>query len=164
MVQVRWKKFEVRALVTLYTQFTTKELMQVFNGKSEESINAKIRRLKEDGVIKRNKDHKTRIRAMFQRRKENLFHKKRTREWSEPRINALKSLYKDFTNKELCVIFSRPTVKQINDKIRGLKDRGEILGNRSLEAVNRAWRQRRWVRQEKPGVFNVDPDSWMDEE
>ena len=164
MVQVRWKKFEVRALVTLYTQFTTKELMQVFNGKSEESINAKIRRLKEDGVIKRNKDHKTRIRAMFQRRKENLFHKKRTREWSEPRINALKSLYKDFTNKELCVIFSRPTVKQINDKIRGLKDRGEILGNRSPEAVNRARRQRRWVRQEKPGVFNVDPDSWMDEE
>ena len=164
MVQERWKKFEVAALVTLYPQFTTKELMQVFNGKSEESINAKIRRLKEDGFITRNKDHKTKTRAMFQRRKKNLFYKKRTREWSEPRLNALKSLYKDFTTKELWVIFSRPSVKQINDKIRSLKDRGEILGNRSPETVNRAWRQRRWVRQEKPGVFNVDPDSWIDEE
>ena len=160
----RWKKFEVKALVTLYTQFTTKELMQVFYGKSEESINAKIRRLKEDGVVKRNKAPKTRIRAMFQRRKKNPFYTKRTRSWSEPRMNALKLLYKDFTTKELHVIFSRPTVKQINDKIRFLKDRGEIVGNRSPETASRAMKQRRWSKQIARGVWNVAPDSWMDEE
>jgi hypothetical protein len=164
MGKERWKRMEVAALVSLYPNFTTKELAQVFHGKNEESINSKIRRLKEAGVITQNRTQETIVRASFQRRKENPFYTRRTRSWPEPRMNALKLLYKDFTTKELHVIFSRPTVKQINDKIRFLKDSGEIVGNRSPETASRAMKQRRWSKQIARGVWNVAPDSWMDEE
>ena len=164
MGKERWKKMEVAALVTLYPNFTTKELVQVFHGKNEESINSKIRRLKEAGVITQNRTQETIVRASFQRRKENPFYKRRTRAWAEPLMNALKCLYKDFTTKELCVIFSRPTAKQINDKIRFLKEKGEIRGNRTPQTINRSMRQRRWSIQLVPGVYNTHPDSWMDEE
>jgi len=160
----RWKKIEVNALVILYPDFTIKELMQVFKGKTEESINTKISRLKKEGLIARNKESETRTRAMVQRRKRVLFQTSWPKEWNEPETNALKALYKDFTTKELCVIFAAPTLKRITDKIMALKRSGEMPGNRKPETMNRSMRQRRWVRQEKPGVFNVDPDSWMDEQ
>jgi predicted HTH transcriptional regulator len=157
-----WTKYDIKALRLLYLKFTTKELMKVTR-KSEESINAKIRRMKEKGLIKVSRMQETNIRAMRQR-KQDMIKKWHSRTWSEPETEALKVLYQHMTNKELEMVFSQFTRAQIKNKLSSLMATGEIKKGRRAETRSRAIEQRIWLRQIRPGVFNVDPHQWMNKE
>lgn len=65
-----WKPSEQQLLILHYPTMTIKELLRFFSDKSEDSINAKIKRLKRQGKIKDNKDKATIDRAYRQRGKD----------------------------------------------------------------------------------------------
>ena len=158
----KWTKYDIKALRLLYPKFTTKELMKVTR-KSEESINTKIRRMKEEGLIKVSRAEATNVRAMRQRNKD-MTKKWHNRTWSEPETEALKVLYWHMTNKELELVLSQFTRAQIKNKLSSLMATGEIKKGRREKTRSRAIAQRIWLRQIRPGVFNVDPNQWMDKE
>ena len=69
-----WSIMEVEFLQNNYKTMTIKELMksiELIEGRkrSDESINAKIKRLKYDGTIKGSKEEKAVERSLIQRRK-----------------------------------------------------------------------------------------------
>lgn len=64
-----WGYSEEKALIANYNNLTIKELEQMFPGRSRESINNKIKRLKRSGKIKDNKDTSTVKRSYEQRGK-----------------------------------------------------------------------------------------------
>jgi hypothetical protein len=92
----------------------------------------------------------------FKKKGEKMDRKK----WTESEIHRLKRSYKVLTIKELMRLFPERNANCINAQIRRLKDRGEIVGNKDPEVRKTAMRQRRWLRQVRPGKFNVNPDSW----
>jgi predicted HTH transcriptional regulator len=157
-----WSKYDIKALRLLYPKFTTKELMKVTR-KSEESINAQIRRIKEKGLIKVGRAEATNVRAMRQRNPD-MMKKWESRTWSEPETESLKVLYQHMTNKELEMVFSQFTRAQIKNKLSSLMASGKIKKGRRAKTRSRAIAQRIWLRQIKPGVFNVDPNQWMNKE
>lgn len=65
-----WGYSEEKALIENYNNLTIKELEQMFPGRSRESINNKIKRLKRSGKIKEGKDNDTIKRSYEQRGKE----------------------------------------------------------------------------------------------
>ena len=80
--------------------------------------------------------------------------------WTDSEIDRLKRAYKVLTIKELLLLFPDRNAESINAKIKRLKEKGEIIGNKDSEVKKIAMKQRRWVRQLRPGEFNIDPDSW----
>ena len=70
MVRVKdWGYSEEKALITNYGKLTIKELEKMFPGRSRESINNKIKRLKREGKILEGKDDLTIKRSYEQRSK-----------------------------------------------------------------------------------------------
>jgi len=65
-----WKYTEVQLLIQHYNAMTIKELLRFFPDKSEDSINAKIKRLKQEGKIESHKDQEAIDRAYIQRGKD----------------------------------------------------------------------------------------------
>jgi alanine-alpha-ketoisovalerate/valine-pyruvate aminotransferase len=65
-----WKIYEENLLLQNYKTTTIKELMKLFPGRTEDSINAKIKRLKGRKKIEGYRDVETKDRAMHQRRRE----------------------------------------------------------------------------------------------
>ncbi len=63
----RWTDIETKVLKTIYKEFTIKELMQVFPGRTEDSINSHIKRLKDQGIIDGGRNPETIERAMKER-------------------------------------------------------------------------------------------------
>lgn len=157
-----WNRYQTRSLTLLYPNFTTKELMQITR-KGEESINTKIRRMKEKGLIKGSRTQATKVRALRQRNRD-MNKKWYSRTWSEPETEALRVLCQHMTNKELEMVFSQFTRAQIKNKLSSLVGSGKIRKGRREETKARAISQRIWLRQTSPGVFNIDPDEWMDRE
>jgi predicted HTH transcriptional regulator len=157
-----WSKYDIKALRLLYPKFTTKELMKVTR-KSEESINTKIRRMKETGLVKGTRLQETNTRAMRQRNQD-MTKKWLSRTWSEPEVDTLRVLYQHMTNKELEMVFSQFTRAQIKNKLSSLMASGKIKKGRRAKTKTRAIAQRIWLRQIRPGVFNVAPNEWMDKE
>lgn len=82
------------------------------------------------------------------------------KKWTNADVDLLKRTYKVLTIKELLLLFPDRNAESINAKIKRLKEKGEIVGNKYREVQEIAMKQRRWIRQEKPGEFNIDPDSW----
>ena len=80
--------------------------------------------------------------------------------WTKVETDRLKRAYKVLTIKELEMLFPDKTRHSINAKIGRMKRKGEIVGNKNRRVRKIAMEQRRWSRQTKPEVFNVDPDSW----
>ena len=80
--------------------------------------------------------------------------------WTDAEVDRLKRAYKVLTIKELLLLFPDRNAESINAKIRRLKEKGEIVGNKDRKVKEIAMKQRRWVRQIKPGEFNIDPGSW----
>jgi len=68
MSKRRWKPAEVELLKTHYMNLTIQELMRLLPGRSQDSINRMIARLKEDGAIADQKTTEARRRALKQRR------------------------------------------------------------------------------------------------
>jgi hypothetical protein len=66
----RWSMFEEELLAENYNTMTIKELMELLPGKSQDSINAKIKRLKRKEKIEGSKDKDAVNRSYRQRRKE----------------------------------------------------------------------------------------------
>jgi len=66
----RWTMFEEELLADNYRIMTIKELMNLLPGKSQDSINAKIKRLKKREKIEGSKDKNAVDRAYRQRSKE----------------------------------------------------------------------------------------------
>ena len=64
----RWTMFEEELLAENYQIMTIKELMELLPGKSQDSINAKIKRLKKKDKIDGDKDPNAVDRAYRQRR------------------------------------------------------------------------------------------------
>jgi hypothetical protein len=64
----RWTYAEEADLINNYKTKTIQELMEMFPGKSQDSINAKIKRLKSQGKIEGTKDEDTVKRSYDQRR------------------------------------------------------------------------------------------------
>ena len=64
-----WKYTDEQLLIRYYPIMTIKELKRFFPNRTEDSINAKIKRLKERGKINDNKDRETIDRALRQRGK-----------------------------------------------------------------------------------------------
>ena len=79
--------------------------------------------------------------------------------WTDAEVDRLKRAYKVLTIKELMMLFPDKNAESINAKIRRLKEKGEIVGNKDRKVKEIAMKQRRWVKQIKPGKFNTDPDS-----
>ena len=65
--KLRWTEIETKVLKTIYKEFTIKELMQVFPGRTEDSINSHIKRLKDQGIIDGGRNPETIERAMKER-------------------------------------------------------------------------------------------------
>ncbi len=65
----RWTMLEEELLAENYQAMTIKELMELLPGKSQDSINAKIKRLKKKEKIDGSKDRDVIDRAYRQRRK-----------------------------------------------------------------------------------------------
>jgi len=63
----RWTEIETKVLKTIYKEFTIKELMQVFPGRTEDGINSHIKRLKDLGIIDGGRNPETIERAMRER-------------------------------------------------------------------------------------------------
>jgi biotin operon repressor len=61
-----WKKIEEKILIEKYATHTIKELVELI-GRTDEAINNKIKRLKQEGKIKSEKDPDTVKRAYLQR-------------------------------------------------------------------------------------------------
>jgi hypothetical protein len=80
--------------------------------------------------------------------------------WTEVEVDRLKRAYKVLTIKELLMLFPDRNAESINAKIKRMKENGEITGNKDRDVKKIAMKQRRWVRQLRPGEFNTDPDSW----
>lgn len=64
-----WRYTDEQLLIRYYPVMTIKELKRFFPNRTEDSINAKIKRLKERGKISENKDRDTINRALRQRGK-----------------------------------------------------------------------------------------------
>ena len=62
--------------------------------------------------------------------------------WTEIEIRVLKTLYKEFTIKELMQVFPQRTEESINSQIKRLKDQGIIDGGRNPETIERAMKER----------------------
>jgi hypothetical protein len=82
------------------------------------------------------------------------------KKWTEYESDLLKRAYKCLTIKELEILFPDKTRDSINAKIRRLKSKRKIVGNKNRRVRIAALQQRRWSKQIAPGKFNVDPDSW----
>lgn len=67
-----WSHTETRVLIENYQNKTIKELQAMFPERSAESINNKIKRLKNQGKIKEGKDQETIQRAYEQRWKDDI--------------------------------------------------------------------------------------------
>lgn len=65
-----WGYAEKKALMENYNKLTIKELENMFPGRTRESINNKIKRLKRAGEIKEGKDEETIKRAYLQRERD----------------------------------------------------------------------------------------------
>ena len=63
----RWTEIETKVLKNIYKEFTIKELMQVFPGRTEDGINSHIKRLKDQGIIDGGRNPETIERAMKER-------------------------------------------------------------------------------------------------
>ncbi len=70
MRRKNWKLYEENLLLENYKKMTIKELIKLFPMRSEDSINAKIKRLKTRRKLEGYRDEETKDRAMHQRRKE----------------------------------------------------------------------------------------------
>jgi len=68
-----WSFSDEKRLIDNYANKTIQELMIMFYGRSQESINNKIKRLKAAGKIKGNKEDDVVERAYLQRGKEMYF-------------------------------------------------------------------------------------------
>lgn len=68
-----WKKEDEHKLIQNYHKCTIKELENMFPGRSRESINNKIKRLKAEGKIKGGRNNETIDRAYNQRGKDSPF-------------------------------------------------------------------------------------------
>lgn len=66
----KWTNSDEKKLMDTYNTLTIFELMDIFPGRSQESINNKIKRLKAAGKIKGGKDEDTVQRAYEQRSRE----------------------------------------------------------------------------------------------
>lgn len=64
-----WKYTDEQLLIRYYKTMTIQELRRFFPDKSADSINAKIKRLKEQGKIEGYKDEEAKDRALRQRGK-----------------------------------------------------------------------------------------------
>ena len=69
----KWSFSDEKKLIDNYATKTIQELMIMFDGRSQESINNKIKRLKAAGKIKGTKEEVVVERAYKQRGKEMLF-------------------------------------------------------------------------------------------
>jgi len=65
----RWAAFEESLLAQYYRTKTTKELMSLLVGKSRDSINAKIRRMKKKNKVGSRRNKSTIKRAYLQRKR-----------------------------------------------------------------------------------------------
>ena len=65
----KWTNSDEKKLIDNYNNLTIQELMDLLPGRSQESINNKIKRLKAAGKIKGGKDEETIQRAYEQRNK-----------------------------------------------------------------------------------------------
>lgn len=68
-----WSFSEEKKLIDNYSKKTIHELMLLFPGRSQESINNKIKRLKAAGKIKGGKSNDVKQRAYEQRGKDMIF-------------------------------------------------------------------------------------------
>jgi hypothetical protein len=160
-----WSEPEEKALALLYPRLTIRELRQIFS-KSEESINTKVRRMKQDGLIKTNKLPSTVERAIRQRRHD-LAAKGSEYKWlwSPLQVKALTILYRSMTNKELGSVFGPEfTIRQIKNELSRLKLSGKVKKPRYDKTRTRAIGQRVWSKQTEPKVLDVSRDSLMDKE
>lgn len=69
----RWSFSDEKKLIDNYSTKTIQELLTMFSGRSQESINNKVKRLKAAGKIKGTKEEVVVERAYKQRGKEILF-------------------------------------------------------------------------------------------
>lgn len=67
-----WGVSEKKKLMDNYANSTIQELMEMLPGRSQESINNKIKRMKAEGKIKGGKENEAIQRAYEQRSKEDL--------------------------------------------------------------------------------------------
>lgn len=65
----KWSPAEESELIKKYKSCTIKELMKILKNRSEDSINAKIKRMKTENKIQGPKNKETIDRAMRQRRR-----------------------------------------------------------------------------------------------
>lgn len=65
-----WRYADEQLLIEHYDKLTIKELKRFFPDRSDDSINAKIKRLKEKGKISGNKEEDAKKRALQQRGKD----------------------------------------------------------------------------------------------
>jgi len=159
MPKQKWSQFEITLLKLVYAELTIKELKIAFPGRSHQSINSMVRRLRESEEFTAVKDQKAINRAKWQRHPEDR-RRWTGRRWSKKSEQVLKVLYPHTTIKELLDVFRGETQKSLNSKIGRLKRKGEITGNKTVAAVERTRRQRTWPRQVQPEVYNVEPEEW----
>lgn len=69
----KWNHTEIKKLIDNYNKKTIQELMVLFPGRSQESINNKIKRLKAAGKIKGGKEDEVKQRAYEQRGQDIFF-------------------------------------------------------------------------------------------
>ena len=159
MPKQKWSQFEITLLMLVYPELTIQELKIAFPGRSQQSINSMVRRLRESGEFTAVKAQRAINRAKWQRHPEDR-RRWAGRSWSKKSEQVLKVLYPHTTIKELLDVFPGETQKSLNSKIGRLKRQGEITGNKTEAAVERARRQRTWSRQLRPEVYNVEPEEW----
>lgn len=73
MLRRKWRSLEEKKLIDNYDKCTIQELMVMFPGRSQESINNKIKRLKTAGKIQGGKDDTAIQRSYDQRGKDVFF-------------------------------------------------------------------------------------------